>query len=641
MPEEQWRDEFQEYGLLLQAVASGDRSKVLKHLGDYLLNQAKGDPNPETSASGEAQGRRNRREEANKNPVAEEEFDPDDETYNEEDEEYPDEGQYEHYGEDEYPAGEEEEYSIPKPRKKVRFADEEGAYPLEENEPGKHNDGYDYDETDDAYYDGEYDPDTYDDTYDGEPYMSGALRQENGNDDEYYAEPYDESYNVGGDHDATAPARRLPNVKAYADNSLGDNTQTHDEYNQGQGAGTVYAQDSYAGQYGQQYYEQETTAGTGDAQGYYDGNEAGYAYGNGTNPGLADSGGEWQHHFPQHDLDANDEEQARGLDEVGVEDNPLTNYLTHLENQINHDHTGFYHAGNDETYPVNLTPSDSMHENVQPSIDYGNHHDQLGPSDLDGAPFEDGHGNGSGQDNPASHEYTMAEPTVNPAQNFEIPHADFQPDQDNVAGDMVDENVDDTGDNQFGLPGTDNTAQFLQPAAEILPRRKAVGFSNQTTLPSEQSPIAGGEHDTSAGLDGVPPSGIEEAEETFNQREDPGPSYNLEALIPNIERPRKEEPWVPEIPDEEELEAYSDEDEEEYMSNNPLRHIYEAEKNEAKVRPYFDDAPLPFGLSQDYWEEPWDEESYASSLYYDEDMPQDDYDSTADYYIDPQYNVFE
>ncbi|KAK4937333.1 hypothetical protein LTR10_022014 [Elasticomyces elasticus] len=642
MPEEQWRDEFQEYGLLLQAVASGDRSKVLKHLGDYLVNQGKDDPGPATSASGGAQGQFNRRQQAqqaNKNPVDEEDFDPDDNTYHEEDEEYPDEGQYEDYGEEEYPAEEEEQYSMPKPRKKVRFADEEGTYPLEENEPGHQNDDYDYDGTDDAYYGGEYDPDTHDGTYDGEPYMSGALAEDNGINDEYYVEPYDEGYDARGDMNATAPARKPPNVKAYENNNLGYNTQPYDGYNQEQGAGTSYAPEAYPHHYEQGYHEQDAAAGTSDAQGYYHGTEAGYAYENGTEPSLAESGGEWQHHFPQHNLDANDEEQARGIDELGAEANPFTDYLTHLQRQINHVDPGLTYTETDESYPVNLQPLVPISESVHPDLDYTNYQDQLDSNGLDGVPIDDGHDNGTDQANHPYHEYETA--AINTDQNSEDPSADFQNEFNTMTGSSGYVNDADSGGVQVDFPGTDGAGHVLPPATEILPKRKAVGIINQKILPSEHSPIGQGEECTSDGFSRNSPAGVSETDQTFDKPEDTGPSYNLEALIPNIERPRKEEPWVPEVPDDEELEEYSDEDEEEYMSNNPLRHIYEAEKNEAKVRPYFDDAPLPFDLSQDYWEEPWDEESYSSSLYYNEDMPQEDYDSTADYYIDPQYNVFE
>lgn len=40
MQNEKWRSEFQDYALLVQAVSNGDRTKVIKLLGDYLLGKS-------------------------------------------------------------------------------------------------------------------------------------------------------------------------------------------------------------------------------------------------------------------------------------------------------------------------------------------------------------------------------------------------------------------------------------------------------------------------------------------------------------------------------------------------------------------------------------------------------------------------
>lgn len=635
MPEEQWRDEFQEYGLLLQAVASGDRSKALKLFGDYLLNQSKSDPVAGPSAPGQAQGQDKRQQEADQDPDEEENLDVGDEAYDEE-EEYLDEGQYEDYGEEEYPAVEDEEYSAPKPRKKVRFADEEGANPLEENEPEQPDDNYGYDEEDHAYYDGEYDPGTYDDTYDGEPYMSGALAEDNGNEDEYYLEPYDEGYAVEGDLNDTAPARKPAIVNAFP-NYRGYTPQTYDEYNQGQPASTDYSQHAYPGQYGQEYYDQNAAGVIGDTESYYNGTEAGYAYAHGTEPGLAESGGEWQHHFPQHDLGANDEEQALGLDEFETGSHPPTNGFTQLGNEIDHIDPG-YNPREEGISQSSFTPSASIDQGVQPSLEYGNYPHQMGPSDLEGTTIDHALDNDTDQATLMYDKDEMAAPTfINPQQGFESSNPDPQHELDPQTERKLEENDNDGGGVHLYLSEAENIAQAFQPAAGILPKRRAVGVDSQNISRPGYSPGAQKEVDTSEGS----PTDTGDPNQAFNEHADTGPNYNLEELIPNIERPRKEEPWVPELP-EEEAEEYQEDEEPEYMSNNPLRHIYEAEKNESNaVRPYFDEAPLPFDLSQDYWEEPWDGELYASSLYYDEDQPEADYDSTAEYYIDPHYNVFE
>ncbi len=121
---------------------------------------------------------------------------------------------------------------------------------------------------------------------------------------------------------------------------------------------------------------------------------------------------------------------------------------------------------------------------------------------------------------------------------------------------------------------------------------------------------------------------------------DSEPKWNLDELIPDTNRLQDQSRFPEDLDEDCETEAYPEAGDG-YMTRNPLRHIYEAERADANpVRPYYDDAPLPFNRPQVIWGEPLDDGLDATPLYYDEDLQDEDYESTTDS-IDPHYNVFQ
>jgi len=179
MPDEKWRDELQEYALLVEAVSSGDRSKVVKLFGDYILRK--------------------------KAQEAEEEYHG--EAYEHDDPNLA--GDYEEeYNEDEYdPYYEgdengEDEYHQPTRTRRAQFAEEEdeeeeGEYYDEDGNPIYGDHDYEYNDEEDMY-EQDYNQDEYGNTENDGPYMSGALPSAHQGDDPYYVE---EDYGDGYGYD--------------------------------------------------------------------------------------------------------------------------------------------------------------------------------------------------------------------------------------------------------------------------------------------------------------------------------------------------------------------------------------------------------------------------------------------------------
>ncbi|KEF53801.1 uncharacterized protein A1O9_10202 [Exophiala aquamarina CBS 119918] len=189
MPDEKWRDELQEYALLVEAVSSGDRSKVVKLFGDYILRK-KAQEAEEAEAAAE--------EEYNGDEYEQGDLDLD--------------GNYgEEYNEDEYdPYYQEDDengegdYNHPAQTKRVRFAEEEeeeeeeggGAEYYDEDGNLTYGDqDYEYTGEEDGLYGQDYNQDEYDDGEDGGAYMSGALPSTNEETSNYYdEEEYGDDY---------------------------------------------------------------------------------------------------------------------------------------------------------------------------------------------------------------------------------------------------------------------------------------------------------------------------------------------------------------------------------------------------------------------------------------------------------------
>jgi hypothetical protein len=170
MPDEHWRAEIHETALLLAAVASGDRSRVVKQLTDYLLAKNDGNQDHDDGAPGEEK---------------------------------------EHYEED-------QEYG-------ETYAEDGEQY-------GYENDEYQHDG---GYHNEEYEAEDYpaaDDGYQGEAYMSGAYNEADEGDDTYDKEAYGEEYDYENNYNATTYARHDPSgVEAYKD---GTNAGIGDEYDE-------------------------------------------------------------------------------------------------------------------------------------------------------------------------------------------------------------------------------------------------------------------------------------------------------------------------------------------------------------------------------------------------------------------------
>jgi hypothetical protein len=274
MPDEPWRDEIQEYAYLLQAVASGDRSKVVKLLGDYLLRT------PDASSEVEPPLDEQQREEQ-QDPYEEGQANYDENYYEREDGQYY--GQYGEYGENEgygdydnngqqdvYANDHENDdatYPVAKQRRRVRFADEERTFHLENTELTPPENDYGYDRNGDNYHGGNYDPDSYDGAYDSDLYMSGALADGDHQSDGFN-HTYDQNYaQQAGD--------------GYLDQASGYDDQPYGGY----------GQETYSGQYEPGYHGQHDGTSSLGSTGYYDAKDTNYAYN--------DKVGEFRDHFPR------------------------------------------------------------------------------------------------------------------------------------------------------------------------------------------------------------------------------------------------------------------------------------------------------------------------------------------------------
>jgi hypothetical protein len=294
MPDEKWRDEFQEYAHLLHAISSGDRSRALKLFGDYLLGAAQGDNGPSSSSlsqqrsssetPGDDQDQTPGIQESNEYQDAhheeqQQDLQPDDEYYNydgnyegesgefaEEGDHYqPDletydeseahegyiegEQQHEHYLPDSYQDDQQPQATT----KRVRFAEED--YPLEQPQddlPYEEQYPYDYDINENPeteYHSGSYDPESHEEatsTYDddgngsGAYYMHGALGAE--------TETQDDN----------------PDYSHYG---YGDETEQPDhEYDPNTDTTTFPRHDSYEGE----YYDDGSGDGGGQESATYD-----------------------------------------------------------------------------------------------------------------------------------------------------------------------------------------------------------------------------------------------------------------------------------------------------------------------------------------------------------------------------------
>lgn len=271
MPDEQWRDELQEYALLVEAVASGDRSKVVKLFGDYILRKKAEEE--EAAAEQEDNG-----EQYDENG---DDLDPDGEygeEYNAE--------EYDTYY-DEHETGE-EEYNPPAQKKRVRFAEEEeeeeGEYFDEEGNLAYGSQDYEYNGEEDEFYGQDYNQDEYDEGVDGGPYMSGALPSENHDQNTYYQDDYGDGY---GNYDGPG--------------SYGQEDQLHD---------SMYSHDpEHQVQYRDYYGSSAGANGYGEL-GYYDSTQDDPVYDYNTNQ---QNGGEWNKALHENERVTDDEVQDYGF----------------------------------------------------------------------------------------------------------------------------------------------------------------------------------------------------------------------------------------------------------------------------------------------------------------------------------------
>ncbi|OQU96444.1 hypothetical protein CLAIMM_02525 [Cladophialophora immunda] len=273
MPDEDWRDEIQEYALLLDAVASGDRSRVVKHLTDYILGKKEGNQASQLN---------------DQEPQGEEGGYPEEE-----------ENGYEYY--------EEDAYNDPYAGTSTQSADQEGMYTGEGRDLDYEDGQYQYDNDYDENIPTEYGVSGAAETYYEGPYMSGAYNEPENGVDTYDGEPYDdysgldpsaygnETYTMGEPESADM-SYALGTYDGSNSNSYG----TH-SYPEGQ-------------QYGGEYYDQAVD-GT-----YNDWNQGGenYHY----QHSADEVGGEW-HQESDHGLVSDDQIQEvvdeAALNEPGEE----------------------------------------------------------------------------------------------------------------------------------------------------------------------------------------------------------------------------------------------------------------------------------------------------------------------------------
>ncbi|KIW74008.1 hypothetical protein PV04_02079 [Phialophora macrospora] len=197
MPDEHWRAEIHETALLLAAVASGDRSRVVKQLTDYLLAKDGGNQDPDEAPEEEH-------------------------------------GHYEEY------EGYVETYA------------EDGDQYVYENDDYQHDGGYNNEYEAEDYAGA-------DDGYQGEAYMSGAYNEVDEGDDAYHREAYTEDYDYDNNYNPTTYARQDPSgADAYKTGSHAGSGDGYDEnswYQDQQYDPTYYEQDvnAYDGQNDQEW----------------------------------------------------------------------------------------------------------------------------------------------------------------------------------------------------------------------------------------------------------------------------------------------------------------------------------------------------------------------------------------------------
>ncbi|KAK5451983.1 hypothetical protein LTS15_007706 [Exophiala xenobiotica] len=594
MPDEPWRDEIQEYAHLLQAVASGDRSKVVKLLGDYLLRT------PDASSEVEPPLDEQQQEEQ-QDSYEDGQANYDENYYEREDGQYY--GQYGEYGEnrgygdydndgqqDVYANDHENDdatYPVAKQRRRVRFADEERTFPLENTELTGPENGYGYDRNGDDYHGENYDPDSYDGAYDSDLYMSGALADGDHQSDRFN-HAYDQNYaQQAGDG-------YLDQASGYDDQSYGG-----------------YGQETYSGQYEPGYHGQHDGTSSLGSTGYYDANDTNYAY-NDKGHNLEETGDDGNETALNGNEDGVDTDSC-AFDGLGIEDHwndPLDPADT---NEIDQTDLGMGEQ-EEQVRQLNLDLDDlgdEVYFNNQDE-DYGEQEAQAGAAHMHNGIGDSESGPTPGEDFDKTYESHLRweDPTgqTDPDPIIATEELGAENDQDNLAYPPDSPSEYSVGSNE----GSFNTKDDDNDSTSTLEDPKIPSSEAYAGLLDEFPPDSGG----------------------FESK------WNLDELIPVTNHVQGEESWVPKDWNEDwRTEAWPEADDG-YMTNNPLRHIYEAERADANpVRPYYDNAPLPFTRPQDIWGDSLDDGLNATPLYYDKDLQDEDYESTADS-IDPHYNVF-
>ncbi|KIW96503.1 uncharacterized protein Z519_03572 [Cladophialophora bantiana CBS 173.52] len=261
MPDEEWRDEIQEYALLLDAVASGDRSRVVKHLTDYILGKKEGGHGSQSNKE-ESEEKREQYYEQNQND-------------------------YEYYEEHE------EEYNEPHAETNNRFVDEDGNYTEEDKNFGYEEEQYQYDNSYDELAAAEYDLSAAKEGYYEGPYMSGAYNEPDNGADTYEEDPY-------GDYTDPNPAPYGNEVYRAEETEIADENYTVGTY--AGSSSNNYESHSYPEdqQYDGEYYDQEADGTYNDWNPEADN----YHY----QQGAERRGGEW-HEEPGYRLVSDDQIQ--------------------------------------------------------------------------------------------------------------------------------------------------------------------------------------------------------------------------------------------------------------------------------------------------------------------------------------------
>ncbi|KIX07755.1 uncharacterized protein Z518_02409 [Rhinocladiella mackenziei CBS 650.93] len=200
MPNENWRDELQDYALLLEAVASGDRSKVVKLFGEYIL-------------------RTKYTETTSERPQEVLEYD-ENQGYDHHDQDFNNDHQTA-----------EEPYYPEVPPKRVRFADEEDAYYTEQQGFGQEDEEYGYEE--EYRHSAEYDLER---PQYAEHYMHGGAADYADQDAMYYDDDDDGSHYDDEPYvSPTGNERYAANTPSYANQAYGNDERGPNEGRGGAG----------------------------------------------------------------------------------------------------------------------------------------------------------------------------------------------------------------------------------------------------------------------------------------------------------------------------------------------------------------------------------------------------------------------